>query len=225
MTLVLAVLALKYSELSTFTTITFVIPFLVYFLSHFILGTQIKITILSAITVGFVSAALFVTPSAEEMNIGILYAGLACLCSAMVIIQNKRMVFTETSSAITFWMGMSGVAISVPFLFTSWITPSFMDCMLFLYIGFFRSLGNIFQSQALKYAPAYVVSPFNYTTLVWAVLFGYLIWGDLPATELYIGATLIILSGLYIAYREHLDDKGIRLPIYKHLFSRKPSKA
>ena len=75
--------------------------------------------------------------------------------------------------------------------------------MLLVLSGLAGALGHLFLIRALRLAPASVIAPFSYSSLIWATLFGFVIWGDWPDFWTWIGAALIIGSGLYIFYREH----------------------
>lgn len=220
LTLLFTILALKYMTLADFSAIVFTMPFFVLILAVFFLGEKLKSSLFLAIFVGFIGTLIISDPFSGEMNLGIPLVLIATFFAAMVVVQNKRMTKTESTSAITFWMGLFGIGFCLPFLPFYWQTPSLFDLTFLILVGFSRTLGNIFLSQSLKYAPASVISPLDYTTLVWAVLFGYLIWGEIPTSELYIGSTLIILSGLYLALRENLDAKGISDPVFGYFYAK-----
>ena len=89
--------------------------------------------------------------------------------------------------------------ILIPFF---WETPSLSELGLFALAGVFGSVGIICLTQAFRLAPVAVVSPFEYTALIWATLLGFLMWHELPDLPTLVGATIVTASGLYIIYRE-----------------------
>jgi drug/metabolite transporter (DMT)-like permease len=86
----------------------------------------------------------------------------------------------------------------LPILPFFWVTPGIVDFALFCSIGLLGGVSQYWMTQALYYAPAAAVSPFNYTALVWGLLFGFVVWGDLPTVPMLIGATIVTLSGLFL---------------------------
>ena len=83
-----------------------------------------------------------------------------------------------------------------------WITPSLADFSLFVIAGCISIIAAMGVNRSLKLAPASVVVPYQYTMIIWAVMFGYLVFGDVPSLAMLIGAAIIILAGLYIFLRE-----------------------
>lgn len=209
MTLLFTILALKHLTLAAFSAVAFTVPFFVLLLAPFIVNEKIKSYHFGAIFIGFLGTLVISNPTDGEINIGIPFVLLAAFFSAMFIIQTKKMSSSETASAITFWLGVISVLFCIPFLIFNWVTPTWFDLIFLFCAGLCRASANIFLSLSLRHAPASVVSPMDYTTLIWAILFGYLIWGDLPTIELYIGSALIIISGLYLAYRENKEEKRL----------------
>lgn len=207
LTLLFTVLALKYLSLATFSVLAFTVPFFVLLLAPLLVDEKIKTYHFAAIIVGFMGTYVISQPTDGEINIGIIYALLAAFFSAMLIVQTKKMTSTESAAAITFWLSIINVVLSLSFLVFNWITPNMIDLSLLLFAGFCRAGASLLLTQSLKHAPASVISPLDYTSLVWAILFGYLIWGDIPTLELYIGSVLIIVSGLYLAHKENQEEK------------------
>jgi drug/metabolite transporter (DMT)-like permease len=91
-----------------------------------------------------------------------------------------------------------------------WVTPSLGDLGLFALAGIFGSVGVMCLTHAFRLAPVAVVSPFEYSALIWATLLGFLMWGELPDGYTLIGVGVVILSGLYIIYREAIQGGRVR---------------
>jgi drug/metabolite transporter (DMT)-like permease len=100
--------------------------------------------------------------------------------------------------------------LSLPILPFFWVTPSPIDFALFCSIGLIGGVSQYWTTQALYYAPAAAVSPFNYTALVWGSLIGFAVWGDLPTVPMIVGATIVTLTGLYLLRHEAFRRRSPR---------------
>jgi len=93
-----------------------------------------------------------------------------------------------------------------------WITPTWSDAGLFLAGGIIGSVGQLLLSQAFRYGEVSLLAPLEYTALIWAILLGLVIWGDVPTWWMLLGAALVIASSLYIAHREARLGRGEAKP-------------
>lgn len=108
----------------------------------------------------------------------------------------------ESVWTLLFYMTGTGLlfsALIVPFF---WVTPQAAHVPLFLAIALFGTAGVTMMTQAFRFAPAAVVAPIDYSALLWATALGWVIWGELPDLATYVGASIIIASGVFIIYRE-----------------------
>ena len=87
----------------------------------------------------------------------------------------------------------------VPFF---WVAPDLTDLLLLVSVGILGGIGQILLTAAYRRTEASILAPFDYTAMAWAVLFGYLIWNELPKLNIWIGVAIVIASGIYIIYRE-----------------------
>ena len=78
-----------------------------------------------------------------------------------------------------------------------------MDLALFVLVGILGGIGQILVTQCYRYADTSVIAPFEYTTMIWALLFGWFVFGDLPTVAVLIGAAIVAATGLFIVWREH----------------------
>ena len=195
---------IRSTPLATATTIMFLSPILVTLLSIPLLGEKVGIRRWTGIIVGFAGAVIVVQPwqgGFGSISLGVLFLLVAALLNANYQIVT-RMVRDDdplTSLLFTATAGAVVTSLIVPW-FWSW--PTAFDWLLLIGSGLAGALGHLCLIRALRLAPASVVAPFSYSSLVWATLFGFVIWGDWPDTWTWIGATLIIGSGLYIFHRE-----------------------
>ena len=100
-------------------------------------------------------------------------------------------------------VALAGLA-TLPF---AWTTPDMVDFSLLCLLGFVATSAHFLMNSAVTTAPSAVVAPFQYTSIVWAILLGYLIWNDFPGNQALAGAALIVGSGLFVLYRENIKGK------------------
>jgi len=101
-----------------------------------------------------------------------------------------------------FWSSLGAAFAALTLMPSQWLTPSTADLMLFLFMGLIGTASMSLITQGYRFAPASVIAPFDYSTLIWAVLLGWLIWEDVPGPNVWLGAFLLIGSGLYTLHRE-----------------------
>ena len=193
---------LRYLALAEAISIAFAAPLFVTALSVPILGERVGPRRWAAVVVGFLGVLIMTRPGAEAFRPEALYILAAALCYALAMLVTRRLARTDTTPAIM----LSGICISLvvsglvlPF---GWRTPLGVDFWLFVLLGLIGGIGMYFMTQAYRYAPAAVIAPFDYTALIWATLIGWLVWQELPGANVWLGAAVVIASGLYIIHRE-----------------------
>jgi drug/metabolite transporter (DMT)-like permease len=195
---------IRTTPLATGTTIMFLSPILVTLQSIPLLGEKVKLRRWISIIIGFVGAVVVVRPwsgGLDGLNTGVLFLLAAAFSNAnyQIITRKVRTDDALTSLLYTAVIGAIVTSAIVPW-FWSW--PTLTGWMLFIAAGAAGGIGHLCIIRAFRAAPASVVSPFSYSSLIWATIFGFVIWGDWPDLWTWIGAALIIGSGLYIFHRE-----------------------
>lgn len=190
-------------------SVSFVSPLLVTALSVPLLKEKVGVFRWSAVLVGFCGVVVIVDPGSGFLNSGALVALGGAFCSALAIVTIRQISRVDNPIAIVFYFTLfSTVLTALPLPFV-WMAPrDLLDWAMMLAMGLLGGVGQYFWTRAFGLAPAVVVSPFNYVSLLWATLAGWAFWGDLPGTNVYAGAAVVIASGLFILYRE--TRKGIR---------------
>ncbi len=156
----------------------------------------------SAVIVGFVGMLIMMQPGSGLLNWALLFPLAAALFGAFRDVMTRRMSARESSSATLFATTLIvalGGLLSLPF---GWNWPTWSEWGLLALSGILVCAGQYLTIDAFRYAEAATISPFKYVTLVWAVVIGFLVWGDLPAWSTLLGAGLIVACGLYILHRE-----------------------
>ena len=195
--------ALRYIGLATAATINFTSPCIVALLAAPMLGERVGLRRWMAIGIGFLGILVVVGPGAEVAQLASLLSLGTATCYAFYQLLTRRVADTdppETTAGYSALVGTVLLTIAVPFV---WSAPASLAKLgLLLSMGLTGGLGHYFVARAYFWAPASVVSPFNYVQLLGAATTGYLIFGDVPGASLWTGAALIIGSGLSIAYAE-----------------------
>lgn len=195
--------AIHFTPLATATTIMFTSPLLVVVLSGPILGEKVGARRWLGVAVGFVGALVVVRPWQEGLS---QMSGALVLLVAALLNSNYQLITRKvrsddplTSLLYTATAGAVVTSVALPWFWT-WPTPA--AWLFFLGTGVAGGLGHFCLIRAMRAAPASVVAPFSYTSLIWASLFGFIFWGDWPDSFTWAGAALIIGSGLYIFHSE-----------------------
>lgn len=190
--------------LATATTIMFLTPILVTLLSISLLGERVGMRRWVGIAMGFAGALIVVRPWSSmdhAFTAGVLFLLAAAFTNASYQIATRQVRFDDPLTSLLF-TAAGGAIVSSLILPAHWTTPDLFGWLLMVGSGFAGALGHFFIIRAFRNAPASVVAPFSYSSLVWATLFGFLIWGQLPDLATWAGAALIVCAGLYIFFRE-----------------------
>jgi drug/metabolite transporter (DMT)-like permease len=165
----------------------------------------------SAVAVGFLGMLVIVRPTGSVNVIGASYAIAAAFMHGALGTLLRVLGRTERPETVTFYFLAIGAAMTglvMPFVA---VTPSWGDLPLFLGAGVSGAFAQVLLSIAYKYAPVALVTIFNYTGIVWATAYGWFIWGDWPGAPIWIGASIIIASSLFIVWRENHLARRARL--------------
>jgi drug/metabolite transporter (DMT)-like permease len=186
------------------TAIAFTGTLFVTALSALLLREQVGPRRWAAVGVGFLGAMVIVRPGLGVFEEGALYALGAAFCYALVALSTRWMTRTESTAALAFYYALFGGLISLVGLPFGWIMPTWGDLGLFVLLGLFGGTGSLLLAEAFRHAPVAVVVPFEYSALLWATLYGFVIWGEFPDGLTLAGSAILIASGLYVMHRERL---------------------
>jgi drug/metabolite transporter (DMT)-like permease len=195
-------LAVSYLPLADVMTYWLAAPIYVAALSPFLLKERVDGLSWAAIALGFVGVVVALAPSGEFNVTAVIAALVGTLAFALMVITGRTLRGTPDTTLVLFQTGgalLAGLFLA-PF---NWITPTVPDFLLLGTLGVVAMVAHICVNRAVKLADAASVAPLQYTLLPWAIVLGYLFFGDLPQTTTLIGAGIIIASSFIIYLGEN----------------------
>ena len=194
-------LAFQRLPVADVTVISQAVPIFSCILAIIFLGETIGWRRWTAITIGFLGVIIAINPSVN-IAVASLYALGGTLMWSITIIFLRMLGSTEHPVKTVFYFMLVSVIVTSIFQPFLWKEPSFEIILLFIGIGIAAFLTQLLMTYALQKAPASIVSPFNYTGIVWAIIFDYVIWNANPMFATIFGGIIITISGIYIFKRE-----------------------
>ena len=194
--------ALRNLPLATVVSISFAAPIFTTIFSIFFLSERVGYFRWLAVFIGFIGILIISEPGLSSLNVYYIFPVIFVLGMSYVAISIRQLSSTEPVWLISLFFS---AAITIAGLLTlplGWVMPSFYDLTLLSMIGFFGGVANLWLSQSYKFSEVSLVTPLKYLALVFAIVFGYLIWGEVPSGKTLIGAILVIASSIIIFRRE-----------------------
>lgn len=182
--------------------LTFAAPLFLTALSYPMLKERVSRERWIAVSVGFAGVLAMAHPSGAGSGLGVGGAIACAVCNAVGTLSVRDLCRTEHSASIVTWTAIFMTLLALPALPFFWVTPTLPDLAQFCSIGLIGGVSQYWTTQALSYAPAAAVSPFNYTALIWGSIVGLVVWGDVPTLPIVIGAAIVTLTGLYLLRAE-----------------------
>ena len=205
-------IALRNLPLATVVSISFAAPIFTTIFSIFFLSEKVGFYRWLAVFVGFFGIIIITEPGFNSLNIYYIYPIIFCLGLSYVAIAIRQLSTTEPVWLIS--LNFSA-AITIVSLFTipfGWIMPNVQDLFLLSLIGVFGGVANLWLSQSYKFSEVSLVTPLKYLALVFAIIFGYFIWNEVPTIKTLSGALLVIISSIIIFRREIILKKQVSIP-------------
>ena len=212
--LVAIFIALRNLPLATVVSITFAAPIFTTIFSIFLLKEKVGLYRWLAVLVGFVGIIVITEPGFSSLNFYYIYPIIFCLGLSYVAIAIRKLSTTEPVWLISFFFSFSIAILGLLSLFQGWVMPNFLDLFLLSMVGILGGLANLWLSQSYKYSEVSLVTPLKYLALVFAIIFGYFIWSEVPTLKTLIGALLVILSS-FIIFRREMTLKN-QLSVSRH---------
>lgn len=206
----LTFLALSMLPLAEATAISFSAPLFATILSAIVLREKVMWHRWGAIILGFIGVLIIVQPGGSALPMQGVVIGLAsALGTGVVVIMLRQIAETESATVTVFWFNIACLAVTalpMPFLFQNHGSHVWIALALG---GLMGGIAQILMTSALRYAPVSVLAPFDYLQIVWATLWGFVLFAALPSVEAILGAGLIAISGIYVVWRERKMRKSV----------------
>lgn len=194
--------ALSDMPLSEAYTLFFVAPLLITALSVPLLKESVGPRRWLAILTGFAGVLIVLRPGSMTVGWTTVAVLVSATCYALNAISVRILGRSDSTAAMAFWF-MAAVAIGAGLLaLPGWEPVGVEHAGLLAVLGFTGALGQVFITEAFRCAPASVIAPFEYSSLFWGMGLDLVIWGELPDPIVFVGAAIIVGSGLYLIYRE-----------------------
>ena len=201
------VMAIKVMPLADVIAIFFVSPIFGTAMAPFLLGEKVGWRRWTAVLIGFAGVLYMIKPGSNPLVWIAVFALSAAFTNSLRDIITRRLSTTETNNSIMFYSTafvLIGGLCALPF---GWKTPDLYGIGILAATGILQGVGQYFLVIAFRFGEVAVLAPFRYFNLVWAVIYGYLFFGDVPQRDIIIGGAVIVGSGLFIWWRE-LRVKG-----------------
>ena len=213
----LAIIALFYGlrelPLADVVSLTFGGPIFVTIASIFFLSEKVGIKRWSAVFIGFIGMLLIIQPAFLDLNYYYISPIIFCIFFSCVAISVRSLSKTEANYTIAFYFTSLCTLIGIcSIFFVEWVMPSKIDFLIFIILGLCGSAGNLLLTHSYRLAEASLVTPIKYLSLIFAIIFGFFIWSEIPKVLTILGAALVVLSSLIIFVRETKLKKQIINP-------------
>ncbi|WP_424933053.1 DMT family transporter [Amaricoccus macauensis] len=194
------------------TALFYTAPLFAVLFAAVILGERIRIFRISALCVGLAGAVVVLLPrmslsqlqGPEQMAaFGALAAIAGAFFAGLAQTFTRRLTATEHTGTIVIYFTITSACLSLLTIPFGWVMPTLFEAVCLIGAGVFGGVGQILLTQAYRNAPMSVVAPFDYLSLVFSIIFGYMLFSELPTLPMLAGSSLIIVSGLFIIWREH----------------------
>jgi drug/metabolite transporter (DMT)-like permease len=191
------------------TAIGYAAPLLVVIFAAMFLGEDVRAFRLSAVALGMVGVLIVLSPrlsvgaslnTSETLGAVVVLMGAVMAALAQVFV--RKLVATETTAAIVFWFTVTSSVLALFTLPWGWVMPSWPVALMLVMAGLLGGVGQIFLTSSYRYADASLVAPFDYTSMLLALVIGYFIFDEVPTGTMLIGAGIVIAAGVLIIWRE-----------------------
>ncbi len=191
------------------TAIGYAAPLLVVIFAAMFLGEEVRLFRLSAVALGLVGVLIVLSPRLSAVEgashreaFGAMVVLMGAVCAALAQVFVRKLVATERTSAIVFWFSCTSTGLSLITIPFGWVLPSPTQAALLVCAGILGGFGQIFLTSSYRFADASIVAPFDYASMIFALLIGYFVFDEVPTLVMLAGAALVIIAGVLIIWRE-----------------------
>ncbi|MBN2907411.1 MAG: DMT family transporter [Rhodobacteraceae bacterium] len=193
------------------TAIGYAAPLLVVIFAAMFLGEEVRLFRLGAVALGMAGVLIVLSPrlsafasdqmdAREALGAIVVLGGANGAALAQVFV--RKLVQTENTAAIVFWFSVTASVLSLLTIPFGWVVPSWGEVVMLVLAGLLGGLAQIFMTSAYRFAQAAVVAPFDYASMLLALIVGYVVFDEVPTPVMLVGASLVIAAGVLIIWRE-----------------------
>jgi drug/metabolite transporter (DMT)-like permease len=195
--------ALQYLQLTVTASIFFSVPIMIALASAALLGEKLDTGRWLAIVAGFAGVLVIIRPWGAEFHPAMLASVVNAILYAGFMMMTRRLAAYDSPETIQYLPAVGAAIGLAPFALAAWQSPSgWLEWTVACLLGVLGGFGHYLLALAHRYAPSSVIAPFLYQQVIYMALFGYLVFGDVPSPGLWLGAAIVIGSGLYLFSRE-----------------------
>ena len=195
--------ALQFLQLTVTASIFFSVPIIIALVSAPLLGERLDAGRWSAIVAGFAGVLVIVHPWSADFHPAMLLSILNAFLYATFMMMTRRLAAYDSPETIQYLPAVGATLMLTPFAIAAWQAPAgWLEWTVACLLGVLGGSGHYLLALAHRYAPSSVIAPFLYQQVIYMALFGYLVFGDVPGPAVWIGAAIVISSGLYLFARE-----------------------
>jgi drug/metabolite transporter (DMT)-like permease len=203
--------ALQYLQLAETGSIQFSVPIIIALIAAPMLGEHMDRARWIAIAVGFIGVLVIVRPGTQGFHPALLLSIINAFLYALFNLMTRQLAAHDSPETTQFYSSIGATLAITPFALAAWqAPPGVLQWTILVLIGLAGGLGHYFLALAHRYAPASVLGPFLYQQILWMVLLGYLVFGDVPDAAVVLGGAVVIASGAYLLYRERSAGRRSR---------------
>jgi drug/metabolite transporter (DMT)-like permease len=191
------------------TAIGYASPLLVVIFAAMFLGEDVRLFRLSMVALGLLGVLIVLSPQlglGQEVDVrrslGAVVALGGATCAALAQIFVRKLVQEERTSAIVFWFSATSTVLGLMTLPFGWVWPDGRTAALLVLVGLLGGLGQIFLTSSYRFADASLIAPFEYASMLLALVIGWFVFGEAPTLVVITGACVVILAGILIIWRE-----------------------
>lgn len=203
--------ALVFLSLADCVAIAFISPLLVTALSVPLLGEKVGVHRWGAVTIGFTGVMIIIRPGMGIVHWAVILPLITALFWANYQITTRILSRTDSALTTLFYTAAGALFFTTLAVWSVWVTPTFKQWFILACSGFLGTMGHYFLIKAFELAPASLLAPFNYISILWSTLLGYVLFRDFPDEWTIAGAVIVISSGLYIIQRERRSKDQINI--------------
>ncbi|WP_026379609.1 DMT family transporter [Afifella pfennigii] len=187
-------------------------PLMIVILAALFLKEKVRIFRWSAVFIGLAGIAVILWPRLEVLErgfagdremVGAMLALASTVAMATAAVLVRRLTGTESTASIVFYFSLTATLAALMTAPFGWTMPSTGDFILLVSAGLLGGLGQIMVTAAYRFAETSIIAPFDYVSMIWGLTLGYVVFGDVPGFNVWVGSAIVIAAGIFIIFREH----------------------